>query len=96
MTDQSVDELVVDCWVCRERANLAGQLKDTKTVVGRLEGVIGLVLHILAFFIYLVIFDVRKCLLQDYSAHLLPRHTASLLATCMRIIELVTGQTLVM
>ena len=34
------------------------QLKDTKTVVGRLQWVIGLGLHIVAFFIYLTIFDV--------------------------------------
>ena len=58
----------------RERANLAGQLKDTKTVVGRLEGVIGLILHILAFFIYLVIFNVSKCLLPACYAHLLHMH----------------------
>lgn len=43
---------------CRERANLSVQLKDTKTVVGRLESVVGLILHIVAIFLYLIIFDV--------------------------------------
>ena len=42
----------------RERANLSVQLKDTKTVVGRLESVVGLILHIVAIFLYLIIFDV--------------------------------------
>ena len=48
---------------CRERANLSLQLKDTKTVVGRLQWVIGLILHIIAFFIYLTIFDVGHVLI---------------------------------
>ena len=52
-----VVQLTRCCW-CRERANLSLQLKDTKTVVGRLQWVIGLILHIIAFFIYLTIFDV--------------------------------------
>ncbi|KAL3133021.1 hypothetical protein ABBQ38_006930 [Trebouxia sp. C0009 RCD-2024] len=46
------------CTIFRERVNLSVQLKDTKTVVGRLQWVIGLGLHIVAFFIYLTIFDV--------------------------------------
>lgn len=49
------------CVVCRERVNLSVQLKDTKTVVGRLQWVIGLALHIIAFFIYLTIFNVICC-----------------------------------
>ena len=47
--------------VCRERVNLSVQLKDTKTVVGRLQWVIGLALHIIAFFIYLTVFNVSCC-----------------------------------
>ena len=49
------------CVMCRERVNLSVQLKDTKTVVGRLQWVIGLALHIIAFFIYLTIFNVSCC-----------------------------------
>ena len=44
--------------LCRERANLAVQLKDTKSVVGRLKSVISVVLHILFIFFYLVIYNV--------------------------------------
>ncbi|KAL0055259.1 hypothetical protein WJX82_009568 [Trebouxia sp. C0006] len=46
------------CNIFKERANLSVQLKDTKTVVGRLESVVGLILHIVAIFLYLIIFDV--------------------------------------
>ena len=49
------------CVMCRERVNLSVQLKDTKTVVGRLQWVVGLALHIIAFFIYLTIFNVSCC-----------------------------------
>ncbi|CAL8467439.1 g6977 [Coccomyxa elongata] len=41
-----------------ERTNLAIQLKDTKTVVGRLKFVISIVLHILFAFFYLTIYNV--------------------------------------
>lgn len=47
---------------CRERTNLAIQLKDTKTVVGRLKFVISVLLHILFAFFYLTIYNVRRCL----------------------------------
>ena len=43
---------------CRERANLAVQLKDTKSVVGRLKFVISVVLHIVFIFFYLMIYNV--------------------------------------
>ena len=56
----------------RERANLAVQLKDTKSVVGRLKFVISIVLHCIFIFFYLVIYNVRRapmtCLLIDYAA----------------------------
>lgn len=45
--------------VFRERENLAASLTDTKGVVSTLETMIGAVLHIFMFFIYLVIFGVR-------------------------------------
>lgn len=44
--------------IFRERRNLAVQLKDTKSVVGRLKAVLLLLLHLLAAFFYLVIFNV--------------------------------------
>ena len=43
---------------CRERANLAVQLKDTKSVVGRLKFVISIVLHLVFIFFYLMIYNV--------------------------------------
>ena len=48
--------------LCRERTNLAIQLKDTKTVVGRLKFVISVILHILFVFFYLTIYNVRPLL----------------------------------
>ena len=44
--------------IFRERRNLAVQLKDTKSVVGRLKAVLLLLLHLLAAFFYLLIFSV--------------------------------------
>ncbi|KAK9909747.1 hypothetical protein WJX75_006863 [Coccomyxa subellipsoidea] len=46
------------CEIFRERTNLAIQLKDTKTVVGRLKFVISVILHILFIFFYLTIYNV--------------------------------------
>jgi hypothetical protein len=40
------------------------QLKDTKSVVGRLRLVLRLLLHLLATFFYLVIFEARPRLLR--------------------------------
>ena len=48
--------------VFRERTNLSLQLKDSKTIVGRLQFVLGAMLHALGFFIYLLIFNV-SCIL---------------------------------
>lgn len=42
----------------QERKHLAFTLKDTKTIVGKLERIAAFVIHILMFFFYLVIFDV--------------------------------------
>ncbi|KAL4448058.1 hypothetical protein ABPG75_005277 [Micractinium tetrahymenae] len=41
-----------------ERRNLAASLKDAKTIVGKLETVIGVALHIFMGFLYLIIFNV--------------------------------------
>ena len=41
-----------------ERVSLAAQLKDSKSIVGALEFVLGLVLHVVAGFLYLVVFQV--------------------------------------
>lgn len=67
--------------MCRERANLSVQLKDTKTVVGRLETVIGIILHIVAIFIYLIIFDVSLFTMGDV-AHFGVAWRISELALC--------------
>ena len=44
--------------VFRERTNLSLQLKDSKTIVGRLQCVLGAMLQALGLFIYLLIFNV--------------------------------------
>jgi hypothetical protein len=41
-----------------DRKNLAASLKDAKSIVRTLEAVIGVFLHVLFFFIYLLIWDV--------------------------------------
>ena len=64
--------------MCRERANLSVQLKDTKTVVGRLETVIGIILHIVAIFIYLIIFDVSLFTMGDAAHFGVAWHTSEL------------------
>lgn len=43
----------------QERKHLALQLKDTKTVVGKLEFMCGVAIHLIFILIYLVIFHVR-------------------------------------
>ena len=50
----------------QERKHLAFTLKDTKTIVGKLERIAGFVIHILMFFFYLVIFDVSLSFLLCY------------------------------
>lgn len=45
--------------IYKERKNLAFTLKDTKTVVGKLEFVIAVIMHTIFFFFYLMIFEVR-------------------------------------
>lgn len=42
----------------QERKHLAFTLKDTKTIVGKLERIAAFVIHVLMAFFYLVIFDV--------------------------------------
>jgi len=45
--------------IYRERKFLAATLRDTRTVVSRLELVIGVVVHLVFLFFYLLIFRVR-------------------------------------
>lgn len=60
------DQVYTSCCVLlQERKHLAFTLKDTKTVVGKLENIIGFVIHALMIFFYLVIFDVRPLSLTD-------------------------------
>ena len=46
--------------IYNERKNLAFTLKDTWTVVGKLEFVIGISIHLLFGFFYLLIFEVHS------------------------------------
>lgn len=57
--------------VYRERRNLAATLKDTKTVIGRLEILIGVTVHVTFVFFYLLIFRVRPCALGLSGMHIL-------------------------
>lgn len=41
-----------------DRKNLAATLKDTKTVVGKLELIVGVVIQCIFFFFYLIIWNV--------------------------------------
>ena len=43
----------------QERKHLAFQLRDTKTVVSKLENVCGVIFHLIMVIFYLVIFDVH-------------------------------------
>ncbi|KAL3160440.1 hypothetical protein ABBQ32_010760 [Trebouxia sp. C0010 RCD-2024] len=56
VTLHNIRDAVVSIY--QERKHLAFTLKDTKTIVGKLERIAGFVIHILMFFFYLVIFDV--------------------------------------
>ena len=48
------------------RSNLANTLKDTRTIVGKLEHLLGILLQLIFVFFYLAIFDVRHSdLLKD-------------------------------
>ena len=44
--------------VWQERKHLAFQLRDTKTVVSKLENVCGVIFHLIMVIFYLVIFNV--------------------------------------
>ena len=57
MTLLNVRDAVINIY--RERKFLAATLKDTHTVVGRLELMIGIGVHLLFIFFYLLIFRVR-------------------------------------
>ena len=47
--------------VYENRKNLALTLKDTRTVVGKLENILGLGIHGICFLFYLSIFNVSLC-----------------------------------
>lgn len=40
---------------CRDRRNLAVALKDTRSVIGTLQTVLGIIIHIFFFFMYLLV-----------------------------------------
>ena len=63
--------------IFRERKNLAASLKDTKTIVTKLQGLIGVVLHIVFVFIYLIIFNVRACWCCSKRTACQPTHAPS-------------------
>lgn len=73
-----------------ERRNLAVQLKDTKSVVGRLKVVLLIVLHIVSVFFYLVVYEVsplprQLCMnTQSYRPlfRLLRRVSSSIMLVC--------------
>ena len=54
--------------VYQERKNLAATLKDTKTVIGRLELLIGFSVHLCFVFFYLLIFRVRRPVIRVQGA----------------------------
>ena len=45
--------------IYKNRINLAATLKDTKTVVSKLERMVGVALHLVAILLYLTVFNVR-------------------------------------
>lgn len=47
--------------IYKSRKNLALTLQDSKTVIAKLELIFGTMLHVLAFFVYLIIFQVWAC-----------------------------------
>lgn len=47
--------------VYRQRTNLSATLRDTKTIVGKVEAIIGAIIHLVFCFLYLAIFNVRNC-----------------------------------
>lgn len=49
--------------VYENRKNLALTLKDTRTVVGKLENILGVGIHGVCFLFYLSIFNVGSCVL---------------------------------
>lgn len=48
--------------IYKSRKNLAFTLQDSRTVIAKLELIFGSVLHVLAFFVYLIIFQARPSL----------------------------------
>ncbi len=45
--------------VCRDRRNLAVALKDTRSVIGTLQTVLGIIIHIFFFFMYFLVLQAR-------------------------------------
>ena len=46
--------------IYKERKNLAYTLQDARGVVSKLELIMGVMMHVLFVFFYLIIFDVRR------------------------------------
>jgi hypothetical protein len=67
--------------VYQERKNLAATLKDTKTVIGRLEVLIGFTVHLCFVFFYLLIFRVR-CPKELCAPGVIPLVTSCLSPAC--------------
>jgi hypothetical protein len=67
---QDVQECV--CGIVQNRANLAATLKDARTVVGKLERFMGVVVQALFLFLYLMIWQVRSWNLAVLGADAIP------------------------
>ena len=55
---QDLKEAVLQIY--NNRSNLANTLKDTRTIVGKLERLLGICLQLIFIFFYLAIFNVRN------------------------------------
>jgi len=55
---------VLPVQIYKERKNLAYTLQDARGVVSKLELIMGVMMHVLFVFFYLIIFDVSRTLLS--------------------------------
>lgn len=58
--------------VYQQRTNLSATLRDTKTIVGKVEAIIGAIIHLVFSFLYLAIFNVRFQYHQHIVRHPVP------------------------
>ena len=80
---QDLKEAVLQIY--NNRSNLANTLKDTRTIVGKLERLLGICLQLIFIFFYLAIFNV--CLIHP-TCHALHEAETSFPASCgMRLIS---------